>query len=57
MNFMENYNKEKVEIANQIYSNLMDSNFDVEEIATEAEKRLGIQLVDTFQIEDLKDKL
>lgn len=57
MNFMKNYNKEKVEIANQIYSKLMDSNFDVEEIATEAEKRLGIQLVDTFQIEDLKDKL
>ncbi len=57
VNFMENYNKEKVEIANQIYSKLMDSNFDVEEIATEAEKRLGIQLVDTFQIEDLKDKL
>lgn len=57
MNFMENYNKENVEIANQIYSKLMDSNFNVDEIAAEAEKRLGIQLVDAFQIEDLKDKL
>lgn len=57
VNFMENYNKEKVEIANQIYSKLMGANPNIDEIAAEAEKRLGIQLVDNHQIEDLKNKL
>lgn len=57
VNFMENYDKEKVEIANQIYSKLMVANPNIDEIADEAEKRLGIQLVDNHQIEDLKNKL
>ena len=57
VNFMENYNKEKVEIANQIYSKLMVANPNIDEIAVEAEKLLGIQLVDIHQIEDLKKKL
>ena len=57
VNFMENYNKEKVEIANQIYSKLMGANPNTDEIAAEAEKLLGIQLVDNHQIEDLKNKL
>ncbi len=57
VNFMENYDKEKVEIANQIYSKLMGANPNTDEIAAEAEKLLGIQLVDNHQIEDLKNKL
>ncbi len=57
VNFMQNYDKEKVEIANQIYSKLMSANPNTDEIAAEAEKLLGIQLVDNHQIEDLKNKL
>jgi hypothetical protein len=49
--------KEKFEIANQIYSKLKGANPNIDEIAAEAEKRLGIQLVDNHQIEDLKNKL
>lgn len=57
INFMDNYDKEKVSIANQLYSQLMDTDPDIETISLQAEKLLNVQLIDDIQIEDMKRKL
>ncbi len=56
-NYMDNYDKEKVSAANIIYAKLLSPNPDIETLATQAEDKLEIQIIDAFQIKDLKDKV
>lgn len=60
-NFVDNYDKEKVNIANAIYSKLLSTNrqdqdtlFELVEIA---ESKLGLNLLDEWDYNDLKSKL
>ena len=56
-NFMKPYDKEKVNIANQLYSQLTSKNPDLKTISMQAEKLLEIQLIDEAQIENMKRML
>lgn len=60
-NFMDNYNKEKVEKANIIYKRLLettpDNNADLVEIQMQASSELGINFIDEAELEDLKEKV
>lgn len=60
-NFMDNYDKEKVEKANIIYKRLLettpDNNDDLIEIQMQASSELGINFIDKAELEDLKEKV
>lgn len=60
-NFIDNYDKEKVEKANIIYKRLLettpDNNDDLIEIQMQASSELGINFIDNTELEDLKEKV
>lgn len=60
-NFIDNYDKEKVEKANIIYKRLLettpDNNDDLIEIQMQASSELGINFIDNAELEDLKEKV
>ena len=60
-NFIDNYDKEKVEKANIIYKRLLettpDNNDDLIEIQMQASSDLGINFIDNTELEDLKEKV
>lgn len=61
-NFVDNYDKEKVDISNEIYSKLLKINCDdsdevIHELCVETESKLGINLLNEDDFEKLKDKL
>ncbi len=60
-NFIDNYNKEKVDLANSIYSRLVDINQDDNEslmaLLDEVEVGLGISIVDDEMVSELKKKV
>lgn len=60
-NFMDNYDKEKVEKANIIYKRLLettpDNNANLIEIQMQASSELGINFIDKAELEDLKEKI
>ena len=60
-NFIDNYDKEKVEKANIIYKRLLettpDNNDDLIEIQMQASSELGINFIDITELEDLKEKV
>ena len=60
-NFMDNYDKEKVEKANIIYKRLLettpDNDADLIEIQMQASSELGINFIDKAELEDLKEKI
>ena len=61
MNFMDNYDKEKVEKANIIYKRLLettpDNNDSLIEIQMQASSELGIDFIDKAELEDLKERV
>ncbi len=61
MNFIDNYDKEKVEKANIIYKKLLettpDNNDALIEIQIQASSELGINLIDKAELEDLREKV
>lgn len=61
MNFMDNYDKKKVEKANIIYKRLLettpDNNDALIEIQIQASSELGIDFIDKAELEDLKEKV
>jgi hypothetical protein len=60
-NFMDNYDKEKVEKANLIYKTLLDTNPEDKEALSIVQQRaveeLGINLIDKELLEELKEKV
>lgn len=60
-NFIDNYDKEKVEKANIIYKRLLettpDNNDDLIEIQMQASSELDISFIDEAELEDLKEKV
>lgn len=60
-NFMDNYDKEKVEKANLIYKTLLETNPDDKEalciVQQRAVEQLGVNLIDKELLEDLKEKV
>lgn len=60
-NFMINYNKEKVDAANNIYSKLLNISPDniaaLDELCKLAEEELDLNLLDEYQFNDLKNKI
>ncbi len=60
-NFIDNYDKEKVEKANIIYKRLLettpDNNDDLTEIQKQASLELGINFINEAELEDLKEKV
>lgn len=60
-NFIDNYDKEKVEKANIIYKRLLkttpDNNDDLIEIQMQASSELGINFINKAELEDLKEKV
>jgi endonuclease III-like uncharacterized protein len=60
-NFIDNYDKEKVEKANIIYKRLLettpDNNDALIEIQMLASSELGINFIDKAELEDLKEKV
>lgn len=60
-NFMDNYDKEKVEKANLIYKTLLDTNPEDKEALSVVQQRaveeLGINLIDKELLEELKEKV
>lgn len=59
-NFVKNFDKEKIDNANDIYQKIISSQLqddNLYEIADEAVAKLGITLIDTMEIEEIKEKL
>lgn len=60
-NFMDNYDKEKVDLANSIYNRLLNipqsDNESVMVLLEEVENKLGIGIVDDELISELKEKI
>lgn len=60
-NFMDNYDKEKLDMANDIYKRILETspeeNDKLNILLTEAENRLGVSVVDPEKIEELKNKV
>lgn len=60
-NFVENYDKEKVDIANSLYSKLLNTNKDdkatIDELIVDAEEKLHINLLDEVELDRLTNKI
>ena len=60
-NFIDNYDKEKVDKANIIYKRLLettpDNNYALIEIQIQASSELGINFIDKAELEDLREKV
>lgn len=59
--FMDNYDKNRVSIANSIYKSLMETASDdfetLNQLQARAEEELGICLIEKCELEELKDKV
>lgn len=60
-NFMKDYNKDKVEKANEIYQRLLEvdknDNESINEIQLKAVSELGVNLIDSEKLSELKEKV
>ncbi|MDE5567535.1 MAG: hypothetical protein K2J12_03740 [Muribaculaceae bacterium] len=58
-NYMSNYNKEKVSLANSLYQEILysEDEFQLLEIANKVEKQLSISIIEESEVEKLKQKV
>lgn len=60
-NYVDNYDKDKVNIANELYANVLATNRndknEIDKLCEETEKRLNINLLDETQYNNLKQRL